>query len=203
MPNLTRRGLLVLGGTGAAGVALSACGKEVDPRAQGRDGELLATAADAEAALGSVYDGLATSSASDPAIAAFRDASSGRQDELQRLGAKTSGAPSDTEGNTVASADTAAAIAAASTAIAAYREAAGLLSTTELRAPAIEFLTQVAAEQATLRGLAGDDQSPVAFVTGGKQKPYVASDVDGSTTTTSSTSTSSTTSTSTTTSEGG
>lgn len=203
MPNLTRRGLLVLGGTGAAGVVLAGCGKESDPRAEGRDGELLSKAADAEVALGDLYDAISNDSQSDPVIAQFRDASSDRQDELKQLGAETSGAPSATEGNTVASADTVAAIAAAGTAIAAYREGAGLLSTTELRGPATRFLTQVAAELATLRGLAGDDQSPVAFVTGGKEEPYVAADVDESTTSTTSTTSSSTTSTSTTTGEGG
>ena len=44
MHTLTRRGLLVVGGTGAAGAVLAACGTTEDERDEGRDPELLAAA---------------------------------------------------------------------------------------------------------------------------------------------------------------
>src|SRR5215207_2307681 len=48
MLTISRRGLLALGGAGAAGAALAACGTEEDPRAEGRDPELLAAILEAE-----------------------------------------------------------------------------------------------------------------------------------------------------------
>lgn len=169
MPNLTRRSLFALGGAGAAGVAIAGCAEEDDPRAEGRDGELLDRAAEAEAALGAVYEGLDAGPQANAAVRAFRDASSARLDELDRLGAAAADSAN-------AESSAAAAITAANAAIAAYREGIRLLSTTEKRAPMIEFLTQVSAEQATLRGLENEDQSPQPFVTGLEERPYVASE---------------------------
>ncbi len=86
-------------------------------------------------------------------------------------------------------------IDAENAAIAAYREAAGPLSTSELRGTAIAFAAAVAAELAVMQGFAGADQVPGPFVTGGEQEPYVAADdtaadttsSDGETTTTTTT----------------
>jgi hypothetical protein len=190
MPKLTRRGLLAVGGAGAAGLAVAGCGTEDDPRADGRDGEILERAASAEASLGAIYDGVDAGAEGNPALQQFRDASSARLDELNRLGASAADA-ADSE------VTVAAAITAADPAIAAYREGAGFLSTTDMRATVTAFLAQVSSEQATLRGLEGDDQSPRAFVTGGKEEPYIATDDNEDTTTSSTTSsTTSTTSTS-------
>ena len=163
MPNLTRRSLFMLGGTGAAGLAVAGCGEEDDPRADSSHEEILGRAAAAEAAFGA---GLSTAGTK-PEIAQFEQASSARQQTLTELGAASR---EDTEPT---ASDP---IAAASAAIAAYREGVRLLSTTELRATAIQFLTEVSAEQAALRGLEDEDQSPVAFVTGLEEEPYVASE---------------------------
>ncbi|MET0730599.1 MAG: hypothetical protein ABWZ03_05350, partial [Solirubrobacterales bacterium] len=56
MQTVSRRGFLVIGGTGAAGAVLAGCGGSVDdPRDEGRDPELLAAALAAETALGDAY----------------------------------------------------------------------------------------------------------------------------------------------------
>jgi hypothetical protein len=193
MSKLTRRSLFAVGGTGAAGLVVAGCGTADDPRTEGRDGEVLDAAADAETTLGAIYDQLDAGPQGNPAVQQFRDASSSRLDELNRVGATTPKASLDVD------ASTSAAIAAADPAIAAYRNVVRFGSTTELRSTAITFLTQVSAEQATLRGLGGEDQSPQPFVTGLKAKPYVATDDTADDTTTSTTSTTSTSSTSTTT----
>lgn len=196
MPKLTRRGLLAVGGAGAAGLAVAGCGTEDDPRAEGRDGEILDSAATAEASLGAIYDGADAGAEGNAALQQFRDASSARLDELDKLGATAADA-ADSEVTVDA------AIAAADPAIAAYREGAGFLSSTDMRATVTAFLAQISSEQATLRGLLGDDQSPRPFVTGLKEDPYVATDDNEDTTTSSTTSSSSTTTTSTSSTEDG
>jgi hypothetical protein len=191
MPKMTRRSLLAVGGAGAAGLAVAGCGTADDPRTEGRDGELLDAAAKAEADVQAVFTGIVVGAKVIPVIDQFKRASKDRLDELAGLGAKV--AVGSTENTDVPSA-----ISTESPAIAAYREVVRFGSTTELRSTAIKFLTQVSAEQATLRGLGGEAQSPQPFVTGLAEKPYVAS--DDSTSTTSTTSTTSSTSTTTTTS---
>ena len=164
------------GGTGAAGLAVAGCGDEDDPRAEGRDAELLDRAAERRGRCSAADLRRRSTTAATRAIRRveqFRDASSARLDELDRLGATAGGrAPT-------ARSPPAAAIAAANAAIAAYREGVRLVSTTELRATAIQFLTQVAAEQAVLRGLAGRGPEPGARSSPAcKEKPYVATDDD-------------------------
>jgi hypothetical protein len=179
MPKLTRRSLFAVGGAGAASLAVAGCGAEDDPRAEGRDGELLTAAANAEALLGAVY----ASEAEASVAKTLEDASSARVAELKRLGVAhpeaTASAENDPRGQ----------IGAADNAIAAYREGVRFFSKTELRATAIQFLTQVAGEQAALRALQDEDPSPRPFVTGESEEPYVASDDTTSTTSTTSTST--------------
>ncbi len=195
MPNLTRRSLLVLGGTGAAGLAVAGCTDEDDPRAEGGDEAVLQRAADAEAQIATVYDSIRGDGEEAAVGRQFAEASAARATDLENLGAGAAKA------STSAGAYPEGAIDAQDSAIAAYRECVRLGSTTEIRAAGIRFLAQVSAEQATVRGIAGDEQSPRAFVTGLKEKPYVASedDEDGDTTT----STTSSSSTSTTTEDGG
>ncbi len=176
MQTLTRRGLLVLGGTGAAGAVLAACGETDDRRDQGDDAELLAAALAAETALADAYAG--AGGAQPPVderelLGTYRDASNARIDELTTL-------TEDAGGETTGSASAADGVpGAAEGAIAAYRAAAGPLSTPELRATAISFLVAVAAELATLVELEGGDAAPEAFVTGGAETPYEASEEDG------------------------
>ena len=62
--------------------------------------------------------------------------------------------------------------------IAAYRAAAGPLSTEELRGTAIAFLAAVAAELSVMSEFAAEDPAPRPFVTGLEAEPYVAADED-------------------------
>jgi hypothetical protein len=181
---MTRRGLFAVGGAGAAGLAVAGCGAEDDPRAEGRDGELLTAAANAEALLGAVY--ATPELVGDQALAkALGDASATRVAELKRLGVAHPEASASAEDYPRG------VIGAADNAIAAYREGVRFFSKIELRATAIQFLTQVAGEQAALRATQNRDPSPRPFVTGEAEQPYVASDdTTSSTTTTTSTSTS-------------
>ena len=187
MPHLTRRNLLVLGGAGAAGLAVAGCAEEDDPREEGRDDDLLQSAADAEALLRSAYDSVRGDGDEAEVGRQFADASATRVTELERLGSGPAQAGASGDDPTEAQ----------GAAIAAYRECVRFGSTTEVRAAAIQFLTQVSAEQATLRGLDGTDQSPTPFVSGQEEEPYVASqdDDDEGTTSTSTTTTSSSTTT--------
>lgn len=171
---VTRRGLFVVGGTGVAGAALTACGTQIEQRDAGHDQELLDAEASAEAALGAAYANLGHGPpAGGPETADVVDelgkASRARQGELSRLGASATGGPDTGSGS---EAGEHAALDAANTAIAAYRTGAGQLSSEERRSVAAAFLAQVAAEVATLSGLAGADQAPEPFVTGLGTKPF-------------------------------
>ena len=165
MQTLSRRGLLVAGGTGAAGAVLSACGAATTERDQSDDAALLGSALAAESALGDAYAG----EGGEP-YASFARASRERATELERLvsdaggdaGAATAGTP----------------VEAADAVIAAYRAAAGPLSAADLRGTAIAFLAAVAAELAALLELAGEDPVPRAFVTGGAQEPLAEEPVE-------------------------
>lgn len=187
MLRVTRRGLLAVGGAGAASLAVSACGTEDDPRAEGRDSDLLLAASLAEAKLGAVYEGIAQGGKATPEVAALQKASQARLRELVDLGAKVVSEPPQ-DGASMADV-----ISAANPALAAYREGVRFLSTTELRSATFQFLNQVSGEQAVARGLENQDQSPTAFVTGLSEKPYVASDTTTTSTTSSSTPATSTT----------
>jgi hypothetical protein len=187
MLSVTRRGLFAVGGAGAASLAVAGCGTEDDPRAEGRDADLLDTAMSAEAILKQAY-GTITGSGDEQTVGRqFTQASSARVDELESIAggpAKASASVADYPNGT---------IDAQASAIAAYRDLVRFGSKTDLRSTAIQFLTQVAGEQATLRALQDQDPSPVAFVTGLKEEPYIASNDTTSTTTTSSSTTSTTT----------
>lgn len=179
MLTISRRGFLVLGGSGAAGAALAACGAEEDPRADGRDGELLAVALAAEQGLTAAYQAaladLAT--AEQGVVNVCRNASASRGVELERLAEDADAGPG-TE-TAVQTTGVEGAVAAGNLAIAAYRTAAGLLPTPELRRIVTAYLAAVAAEQASLRALGGDEPlAPEPFVTGSAERPLVASDGD-------------------------
>jgi hypothetical protein len=177
MQTVSRRGFLVIGGTGAAGAVLAGCGGSVtDPRAEGRDPELLAAALAAETALGEAY---AAGGEGGPAprqrraIESFVAASRRRAEELSGLLTEAGGEPTE-----AASPAPGTELEQANATIAAYRAAAGPLSTEELRGTAIAFLAAVAAELSVMSGFAGDDEAPRAFVTGGEAQPHVAADED-------------------------
>jgi hypothetical protein len=175
MQTVSRRGLFVLGGTGAAGAVLGACGGETSERDEADDAALLSAALAAETALGAAY------ASRDAALdRAFAATSGRRAAELTRLLEQAGGQPSDPQGSSSGDPRT-----DANATIAAYRAAAGPLSTVELRRKMIEFLAAVAAEQAAVAELDGADPAPRAFVTGGDAEPNVAVEAgDGGETTT-------------------
>ena len=199
MSTVSRRGFLVIGGSGAAGVALAACGESVDPRETGDDDALVAAEAEAETRLATAYRYAASVTADEEraALESFADAAAARADEL---GGSTpvplpDGGPDKPEALS-------AAINLANAAIAAHRAAVTGLDSAEGRGLATSSLVACAAELAVVSDFAGEPQVPRAFVTGGEDEPYVAasdppeSDSDSETT-------SSTTSTTSTESEGG
>jgi hypothetical protein len=190
MLTVSRRGFLAAGSSGAAALALAACGDDPDPRAEVRDTELVTTALGAEGNLQAAYSALDPGPDGAVAVKAFIKASAARQSALAKLGASgppPPKAPSGSDPQGFESTDT-----AANAAIAAYREAAGISSATEARATTAAYLAAVASELATVRGFAGTDQSPEPFVTGLAAKPLVTTDATTSSTTSSSTTTSST-----------
>ena len=195
MLTVSRRGLFAIGGTGAAAV-LTGCGSAVSERDDSDDTQLLDGALEAEAALGApTTASRAPRSHPDRVREVLKRCqadSKKRQAELSSLGASqpTGG---DTAGPGGSGLEPA--VSSANAAIAAYRQGARLLGETEQRATSTAFLAQVAAELASIRGLFGEDQAPVAFVTGETQKPFEAAAT--TTTSTTSTPTTSTTSTST------
>ena len=182
MPRLSRRGFLALGGSGAAAVALGACGEAAEPREKGDDAGLLADAVAAETA----YGDAAKAFGDQQGVAAeIAKASAARLDKLEPA-ADDAGA--EATGTDPGATDLA---GAASAAIAAYRQGARLLSSTELRTTATQFLAQAAGELAAVRDLEGEDPVPYAFVTGLDEAPleYPDDPPGGETTTTSTTST--------------
>jgi hypothetical protein len=195
MLTVSRRGLLALGGTGAATV-LAGCGSEPDPRAESDDQQLLTNAYAAEVDLQTAYDALARDAGagddSASVIGRSQRASSERQAELGSLGASAGQSQSNAGSADGADTGLGPSEAAANAAIAAYRQCAGLLPEAADRATTMGFLAQVAAELAAIRGLFGADQVPEAFVTGGSEPPFVAEAQETTTTSTTSTSTTST-----------
>ena len=177
MRTVSRRGLFVLGGTGAAGAVLGACGGETSERDESDDAAPLSAALAAETALGAAY-----ASGESGVDRAFGTASEQRAAQLERLLEQAGGQSADAQGSGSSDPDE-----QANAAISAYRDAAGPLSTVELRREMIEFLAAVAAEQAALAELDGADPVPQPFVTGGAEEPNVAveaNDDAGETTTT-------------------
>lgn len=176
MPTLTRRGVLVLAGAGAAGAALTACGTTAeDRRESGDDPGLLEAAAAAEAALGAAYAAAADEldGADADALRQFERASEARASAVRALDPEVA---ETEEAEAPAEAGLTGAVAAAEGAVAAYREVAGSLSTDDGRSLGMKSIVAVAAELAALRELDGADPAPTAFVTGGSEPPFVAPD---------------------------
>jgi hypothetical protein len=189
MQTLSRRGLFVLGGSGAAAAVLGGCGGKENPRDDADAAELLGAALAAETALGAAYaEGPPFGSGGnrrpggpqDDATTAFREASATRAKALERL-IETAGGEAGA-GDGPAPRDL---IEAQNAAIAAYREGAGPLPETEQRSTMIAFLAAVAAELSVMSGFGvGGNRVPRAFVTGSRDEPNVAADDDTTTTTT-------------------
>jgi len=111
----------------------------------------------------------------DLAIHSAKDVPSALPEGLELVGAPERGNPFDVLVGAGSLAGVAEAIGGA---VLAYRDGAALLSTTELRAPMFEHISQAAAELAVVRGLLGEEPSPFAFVTGGTEEPYEDTDFD-------------------------
>lgn len=174
MPALTRRAFFVLGSTGAAGAVLAACGAEDERRTESGDAELLTSAVAAEMALGEAYASADGDGGDAGAVlAAAARASARRLEQLESLAAERdtgaidagAGNGSDPQG-------------AGDAAVAAYREAAGLLTESAQRSTMAAFLAQVAGELAAIRVTRGEDPVPFAFVTGGEAEPYEVPELD-------------------------
>jgi hypothetical protein len=197
MLTVSRRGLLVLGGTGAAGVALAACGQAADPRADASQGDLLQAELDAEVALAAAYKLAATTlrpGAERTALEDFAAAADKRAEQLRGL-APDANAGSQTpppDGGPDSAEAVAATARLANSAIAAHNQAAGLLNSVETRALASSALAACAAELAAVNHFSGKPEVPHSFVTGGEQPPYESSTAETTSTTSSSTSTSTT-----------
>ena len=174
-PGLRRRTFLALGPAGVAAGALAGCGTEVYEPSEERDVQLLS-----EALVGEENAGGALSVASFAAgaeaslLKELRDQASANaatlQKELDALGATAEGEFS-VEGSKGREEVLKSAIEATDTAVAAYRLGAGELSTPALRRIAIELITADGARLALLNGMLGEDETPSAFVTGGKARP--------------------------------
>lgn len=192
MLEVSRRGLLVLGGTGAAGVALAACGQGPDQRDDASPDDLTAAEASAETALAGAYGAAASAlpkGQERTTLQQFATAAGKRADELG-AGTEQAGDTPPADGGPDSPEALDGAVRAANAAIVAHREAAGLLDTPEGRALASSSLVACAAELAAVDHFVGTEQAPSPFVTGATAAPYEAADT--STTSTTSTSTTST-----------
>jgi hypothetical protein len=177
MPTLTRRGLLILGGTGAAGVALAGCSSAEEPRDGSNADELTAAEAEAEGNLAGAYM-LAASAVPTgeerTTLERFAAASTKRANEISGGSGENTSPPPD------GGPDFPEALSAcqhlANDAIAAHLQAARLLDEVDGRALASSSLAACAAELAVVNGFVRDPVAPNAFVTGG---PAPLEDSDG------------------------
>jgi rubrerythrin len=194
-PALRRRRFLALGAAGGAAGLLAACGKQVTEPSSSNDVALLSDALVAEtnatSALGDALK-LANGADAEP-VKELRDQATEYanrlQDQLSKLNATPTGEFSPERADDLDAALNAA-VEQTNDAIEAYRSGAGLLTTEELRAEAIELATGDGARLALLRSLLGErDLAPTPFVTGGS-RPNIEPDTTSTTSTTSSTSTS-------------
>jgi hypothetical protein len=193
MLTVSRRGLLVLGGTGAAGVALAACGQAADPRADASQGDLVQAELDAEVALATAYEQAAASLPAGEertAFEAFAKAANGRVQQLRGVAPDPGSQPPAPDGGPDSTEAVAATAHLADAAIATHHQAAGLLASLETRALASSALAACAAELAAVNHFSGKPEVPHAFVTGGELAPYEPSIAESTSTTSTSSSTS-------------
>jgi len=196
MPTLTRRGLLILGGTGAAGVALAGCSKAEEPRDESDPDALTSAQAEAEANLSGAYIVAAQATGTGEERTTLERFAAAAKKRAAAIGSGAEPPPAPDGGP-----DSPEALSAcqhlANQAIAAHLQAARLLDEVDGRALASSSLAACAAELATVNGFAGDPAVPTAFVTGGPQPPLEDTDApdsgDESSTTSSTTDATSTT----------
>lgn len=181
--SITRRRLIAISGVGlaAGGTALAGCGGDgrEEPSAQ-RDVELLQPALDAEATLSGLYR-LARRQQLDPPVAeaidAFDQRSSRHRRQLARRIEDAGGTPAEPDTRAPAGESVIEAIGIAlGDALAAAHRIVGGLSSPEARRTIYEVMTADAAQLAVIRGILGEVQAPVAFVTGGPEPPLTTED---------------------------
>jgi hypothetical protein len=175
---ISRRALLAGGGGGIAAAAVAACGTEAEDPSTTRDVELLGAAVAAERALTETYGFAADSVGGSvaPALRQFAAASERRVEELTTLLEEQGGTADDVADNPPNDAESAveAATLDLQDALAAYREAAGLLSEEAHRRTALGYMAEDAAELTLLQDVLGEPEAPQPFVTGGEERPLVA-----------------------------
>ncbi len=174
MPSVTRRGLLVLGGTGAAGVVLAGCGSAEEPRDESDTEQLTAAEAEAEANLSGAYAAaaqVASGKQRADALESFAEAAKQRSAEFGDVSPPPApdGGPDEPEALSACQ-------HLANEAIAAHLQAARLIDEVEDRALATSSLAACAAELAAVNGFAGEPEVPSAFVTGGPEEPLQSFD---------------------------
>lgn len=178
--SFTRRHLLQTSGAGlAAGGAatvLAACGGDGRPeRTSERDVELLQEALRAEATLAAAYaiaseqqlGGQVTA-----AVNAFVNQSGEHMTLLARQIEEAGGTPDDAPGDPPAAESAVESVRAAiEESIAAGHRAVGGLDSADARHAVYRVITGDAAQLAAVRGILGEQQVPVAFVTGAAEPP--------------------------------
>ena len=175
MPTISRRGFLALGAAGAAGT-LAACGNEENPRAEGRDGELLGAALAAESALTDAYQAaLSEVRAADQGVVnASRDASAARADELERLLEDAGGSEPTPQGSPPTASRGRLAQRTSRSSPTAKPPAS--CPRPSCAAPRPPRLPRLPASRRALRVVSGEEPAPRAFVTGAEQEPFTAPD---------------------------
>jgi hypothetical protein len=188
-PALRRRGFLSLGAAGGAAGLLAACGKEVTEPSSSNDVDLLNQALVAETnATSALGDAVKLAKGPDlEVVKKLRDQATEYanrvQDQLSKLNATPTGEFSPERSDDLEAALNAA-VEQTDAAVEAHRSGAGVLTTEELRAEAIELAAGDGARLALLHGLLGRPEAPTPFVTGGPN-PNVESATTSTTSTTS------------------
>lgn len=177
---ITRRRLIATTGAGlaagGAAAALTACGGtgREEPSAQ-RDVELLQRALDAEAIVSGLYRLAGRQRLDAPvseAIDTFEAQSSRHRAQLTGRIEDAGGVPAESDARAPAAESVVEAIRIAlDDAIAVTHEIVGGLSSPQARRTVYEVMTADAAQLAVFRGILGEGQVPVAFVTGSAEQP--------------------------------
>lgn len=177
--SITRRHLLGASAAGTASVALAACGGDDSPEpGPERDAELLQQALAAQVTL----LGVTRFAEAQPldrrvaaAVALFAEQTAEHVAVLSQLVEESGGDAAADEGSAPEAESAVEAVALAlEDAIAAAHGIVGDLSTADARRTIYTVIAADGAQLATVRGVLGEDQVPVAFVTGGSEPPLTA-----------------------------
>ena len=177
--SFTRRHLITASAAGGAAAALAACGGDDSPEPSAeRDAELLQQALNAQATLLGVARFAETQRLAgriDEAVALFAEQAADHVDEISTL-IEDAGGEALVEESQAPQAESAveAVGIALEDAIAAGHDTVADLSTVDARRTLYAVIADDAGQLAAVRGFLGEDQAPVAFVTGGAEPPLAA-----------------------------